>query len=682
MNNPLLQAQGLPDFSALQPAHVAPALDVLLADAHAALARAGGDAVAADYDTLSALLEVPVERLRRAWGAVAHLHAVADTPPWRAAYADNLARVTDLLTRLGADAGRHAKTREIAASAPVMAALGPVRRKVVADALRDFVLEGAELQGPARERFAQIRERSAELCQQFGERVMDATDGWFIDVQEAQLDGLPDDVREAAREAARAAGVPGFRLGLQEPMLWPVLRHAHDRELRRALFTAQTTLCSELGDPALDNSATIDELLALRREEAALLGQPSYAHLSLVPKMAESPAQVMSFLHDLAQRARPAAEAQAQALREFASEELGLAELQPWDRRYAAERLRERRYEVSEQALRLYFPLPRVLDGLMRLLGSLFDVTLRPAPATPLWHADAAAYEVERAGQPIGLLALDLLARSGKQPGAWMDNLVDRWQRPDDGRLQQPVAAVVCNFSPAVGARPPLLSHGDVLTLFHEFGHALHQVLTRVDELAVSGIGGVEWDAVELPSQFMENFAWQWPVLEGLSGHVDDGTPLPRTLFDRLLSTRRFQSGLRLMHSVEYALFDLHLHLGSEGAQDVHSAMALARREAAVWPPAAFERYPHSFGHLFDGSYAAGFYGYDWADVLSADAFAAFEEAGVFDPATGRRFRETVLEVGGSRPMLESFRAFRGRAPQVDALLQQYGLLAADAASV
>ncbi len=633
--NPLLDAVGLPAFEAIRAEHVGPALDRLLADADAALEHAVGDRVATDYDALSAALDVPVERLRRAWGAVGHLHAVADTPALRAAYTDNLARVTDFYTRLGADPRLYAKTRLLAQTT-----LTPPRRKAVADALRDAVLGGAELQG----------------------------------ADAAQLDGVPEDVRQSAREAASAAGRDGFRLSLRAPVLGPVMQHARDRELRQTLYTAHATRASELGDAALDNSALMREILALRREEAALLGHPTFAHLSMVPKMAGSPDTVLAFLHDLARRARPRAEAEAAELSAFAARALGIAELQAWDRSYAGEQLRQQRYAFSEQEVRSYFAVPRVLDGLMRLVETLFDVRIQPEEV-PVWHDSVDFHRVERGGQVLGHFYLDLYARPGKQPGAWMDDLLPRWRHPGDGSLQRPVACLVCNFAPPGGGRPSLLDHDDVLTLFHEFGHGLHHLLTQVEDLAVSGISGVEWDAVELPSQFMENFAWQWPVIERISAHVDSGEPMPRALFDRMVAARHFLSGLELVRGVEFAMFDLRLHLEPDAADRVLEIADEVRREVAVWPAAPFDRYPHSFTHIFDGGYAAGYYGYDWAELLSADAFAAFEESGLFDPATGRRFREAVLEVGGSRPAIESFTAFRGRPPRIDALLRHRGLL-------
>ncbi len=669
--NPLLQHAELPPFDAIRPEHITLAVDTLLAAADAALERVVGPEVAADYDAIAAVLDVAVERLRTAWGNVCFLQSVADTPELRAAHGQNLPRVIDFYTRLGADDRLFAKYKAVAAS-PAAAQLTPARRKALADALRNFVLGGAELQGAARERFAAIQERSAALSQSFGEHVLDATDAFSLFVPEADLAGVPADVVQTARQAALADGREGCKLTLQMPCYIPLLQYADKRALREALFRAYNTRASELGAPEFDNSAIVRELVALRQEEAALLSLPSYAHLSLVPKMAKSPEEVLSFVRDLARRARPHAERELAALREFAAGALGIADLQAWDRAYASEKLKQSQFAFSSREVKQYFTLPRVLDGLFKLVETLFGVAIREDQA-PLWHASARFFRVWRGAQPIAGFYLDLLARPGKGSGAWMDDARQRWQRPD-GALQLPLAHLVCNFAPPVGDKPTLLTHDDLITLFHEFGHGLHHMLTQVDDLAVAGISGVEWDACELPSQFMENFCWEWDVLQRLSAHADTGQPLPRELFDRMQSARHFQSGLRMVRHCEFALFDMRLHLDIGSEQRV---LALAREvsaEVAPTLPPDFVRYPYSFTHLFDGGYAAGYYGYAWAEVLSSDAFSAFEEAGVFDPATGARFRASILEVGGSRPALESFKAFRGREPQLDALLRHQGL--------
>ncbi|MFP5397019.1 MAG: M3 family metallopeptidase [Gammaproteobacteria bacterium] len=671
MTNPLLDTAGLPAFADIRPEHVTPALDVLLADARAALERAVGPDVPADYDALSAVLDVATERLGRAWGAVGHLNHVADTPELRAAYNANLPRVTEFHTALGADERLYAKYKALAAS-PAAAAMSAARRRALDNALRDFRLSGAELHGEAKARFTQIQERAAELAQAFSEHVLDATDRFALYVDEARLAGVPDDVRDAAREAARADAREGCKVTLRAPSYWPVMQYGSDRALREQLYRAYITRASELGDPALDNSAAMRELLQLRREEAQLLGMPSYAHLSLVPKMADSPEQVLGFLRDLARRARPFAERDLAELREFAARELALPDLQPWDLAYASEKLKQARYAFSDQEVRQYLTEPRVLEGLFRIVETLFEVEVRPDHA-PVWHPSVRFYRIERGGELVAQFYLDPYARAGKRAGAWMDDVRGRWQRPDTG-LQTPVAHLVCNFAPPVGDKPALLTHDDLTTLFHEFGHGLHHMLTRVDDLGVSGISGVEWDAVELPSQFMENFCWEWDVVKRLSAHVDHGEALPRALFDKMLAAKNFHSGLQMLRQVEFALFDMRIHLEHGAAERIAAIADEVRDEVSVLPRVPYNRFAHSFSHIFAGGYSAGYYSYKWAEVLSADAWSAFEEHGVFDAETGRRYRREILEVGGSRKAIDSFRAFRGREPLIDALLRHQGM--------
>ena len=672
--NPLLLTSGdpvaLPDFRAVGPENVSPAIDQLLAEADAALERAVGPEVLPDYDALSLVLDVPVERLNSAWRQVNHLQSVMDTPELRAAHAENLPKLIDFGTRLSSDSRLYAKYKAV--SALQGASLTPARRKALDDALRDFVLGGAELQGAAKERYAAIQDRSGALEQQFSDHVMDATDAWSLVVTGDRLAGVPADVREAAREAARAAGQDGFKLTLQSPSYTPLMSHAEDRNLRETLYRAYNTRASEYGPPELDNGPLVKELLQLRQEEAGLLGYATYADLSLVAKMAAEPARVLGFVRDLARRARPHAERELAELRSFAAEQLRLPELQAWDRNFVAERLKQSRYAFSSEDVKQYFTLPRVLQGLFSLVETLFEVAIREE-AAPVWHDSVRFFRLWRGGEPVAGFYLDLHARAAKQGGAWMDSVRARWRRPGHA-LQQPVAHLVCNFAQPVGGRPALLSHDDLITLFHEFGHGLHHLLTQVDDLAVSGIAGVEDDAVELPSQFMENFCWEWDVLQRLSAHVDTGLPLPRELFDRMLSARHYLSALGLLRQCEFALFDMRVHAEPEAAERVQQVANEVCAELQPVPAPPFYRYAMSFSHLFAGGYAAGYYGYAWAQVLSADAYSAFEEAGVFDPDTGRRFRQHILEVGGSRPALESFHAFRGREPQIDAMLRHLGL--------
>jgi len=669
--NPLLEDAELPRFGDIRAEHVGPAIDRLLADAEAALALAVGPDVVPDYDALALVLDVPVERLLRAWSHVSHLQGVADTAEMRQAHAENLPKVIEFTTRLGADERLYARYKAVAAS-DAAARLSPARRKALADTLRDFVLGGAELHGEARARYAAIQERAGALSQQFGEHVLDATDAWSLRVDEAALAGLPDDVKQAAREAAQAEGLDGYKLTLQAPCYVPVMQYAARRELRETIYRAYSTRASELGAAERDNTGLMQELLQLRAEEAALLGYANYAEMALVPKMAATPDTVLRFVRDLGLRARPHAEKELAELRDFAARELGLHDLQAWDRAYVSEKLKEARYAFSSQEVKQYFTEPRVLEGLFRLVETLFGVAIR-ASSAPVWHETVRHYRVWRGSTPVAAFYLDTYARAGKRSGAWMDDSRGRWRRPE-GRLQLPVAHLVCNFAPPVGDQPALLTHDDLITLFHEFGHGLHHMLTQVDELAVAGISGVEGDAIELPSQFMENFCWEWEVLQRLTGHVQTGEPLPRALYDRMRAAQHFQSGLQMLRQCEFGLFDMRVHTEADAAGRVQAVCDEVNAELQPMRAAPFVRYPHSFGHLFEGGYAAGYYGYAWAKVLSSDAYGAFEEAGVFDPATGERFRAQILEVGGSRPALESFRAFRGRDPDPEALLRHEGL--------
>ena len=692
--NPLLDTAGLPRFDAIRPEHIAPALDVLLAAADAALERATSDAVPAEYEALSAVLDVATERLSRAWSAVGHLNAVADSPALRAAYTDNMPRVVEFYTRLGADERLFAKYKAVLANA-ASGSLSAPRLRAVNNAIRDFRLSGAELVGAAKQRYAELQDQQAAVGQKFSEHVLDATDGYAYLASADEMQGVPQDILQstASADARDASGRPLYKLTLHAPCFMPVMQYAQDRALRERLYTAYATRASEFGPPELDNAPMMRELLALRQEEARLLGYATPAELSLVPKMAGSPDQVIAFLNDLGRRARPGAERDLAELREFARTELGLADLQAWDVMFASQRLKEQRYAFSEQEVKQYFTEPKVLEGLFHIVETVFEVRIRPDTA-PVWHPSVRFFRIERdapqgstdAGpRLIGQFYLDLFARNGKRPGAWMDDVRDRWLRPE-GSLQTPVAQLVCNFaSPVVAGgveRPALLTHDDVTTLFHEFGHGLQLMLTQIDDLGVSGISGVEWDAVELPSQFMENFCWEWDVVKHLTAHVDTGAPLPRALFDRMLAAKNFHSGLDTLRQVEFSLIDMRLHTEDRAQDRIGELLAEVRAEVALLESPAFSRPLNTFSHIFDGGYAAGYYSYKWAEVLSADAWSAFEETpaedgGVLSVKTGRRLRESVFETGGSRSTLESFKAFRGREPHIDALLRHQGLSAA-----
>jgi len=672
MSNPLLDFSDLPLFDRIQPDDAAPAIDALLADANQALETVTAPGFPADWLAIARVLDVATERLGRAWGAISHLNAVADTPELRAAYNEALPRVTEFWTRLGADERLYAKYKAID-----VASLNTEQRQAHLNAVRNFVLSGAELQGAARERFAQIQERHAEVTQKFSENALDATDAFAYYASEDELAGVPADVVQAARQGAEAEGKPGYRLTLKMPCYLPVMQYAHSSALREKLYTAYVTRASELGDARFDNTPLIREILALRHEEAQLLGYANFGEVSLVPKMAHSPAQVSEFLRDLARKARPYAEQDLADMRQFAATELGLADPQPWDWPYIGEKLKEARYAFSEQEVKEYFTAPKVLAGLFKIIETLFEVSIHRDQA-PVWNPAVEFYRIERQGQLVGQFYLDQPARTGKRGGAWMDDVRARWLRPDNGQLQTPVAHLVCNFASGVGDKPALLTHDDVITLFHEFGHGLHHLLTQVSERDVSGISGVEWDAVELPSQFMENFCWEWDVLRHMTAHVDTGEPLPRALFDKMIAGKNFQSGLGTLRQIEFSLFDMELHTRADAPDAFMDVLAAVRREVAVLQPPVFSRTAHTFSHIFAGGYAAGYYSYKWAEVLSADAYAAFEESvlpdGSPNPETGRRYRQSILEAGGSRPAMESFKAFRGREPSLDALLRHQGM--------
>lgn len=682
--NALLDTTDLPLFDTIRPDMVDSAITQLLADADAALEKVTAPDFPAVWADMAAVLDVATERLGRAWGAVSHLNSVADTPELRAAYNAALPKVTDFWTRLGADERLYAKYK-----AMDPATLTPEQAQAHKNAMRGFVLGGAELQGTAKERFAQIQERSAELAQKFSENALDATDAFALYVDPSELAGVPDDVQQATAAAAQAEGRSGHKLTLKMPCYLPVMQFAHSSVLRQQLYKAYVTRASEQADgdaKKFDNTAIMGELLALRHEEAQLLGHRHFADVSLVPKMASSPEQVITFLRDLAQKARPFAEQDLADMRAFAAEQLDLKDPQPWDWPYIGEKLKEARYAFSEQEVKTYFTAPKVLAGLFQIIETLFEVAIRRDSA-PVWHPSVEFYRIERSTpdgvQLVGQFYLDPSARTGKRGGAWMDDVRARWLRPDTGALQTPVAHLVCNFAEGVNGKPPLLTHDDVITLFHEFGHGLHHMLTQVNERDVSGISGVEWDAVELPSQFMENFCWEWDVLKHMTAHVDSGEPLPRALYDKMLAAKNFQSGLQTLRQVEFSLFDMLLHSQPQPVttgEGILSLLKTVREEVAVLQPPAYSRTANTFSHIFAGGYSAGYYSYKWAEVLSADAYAAFEEAArarggsTLDVDTGRRYRQAILEAGGSRPAMESFKAFRGREPNIEALLRHQGM--------
>jgi oligopeptidase A len=686
MTNPLLDFSDLPLFDQIRPEHVGPALDTLIVKADAALEQVTAPDFPATWVDIARVLDVATENLGRAWGAVSHLNSVADTPELRAAYNAALPRVTEFWTRLGADERLYAKYKAIDVDG-----LNAEQRQAHKNAIRNFVLSGAELQGAAKERFAKTQERQAELSQKFSENALDATEAFAYYATVDEVVGIPEDVLQTAREQAEAEGKAGYRLSLKMPSYLPVMQFAESSALRETLYRAYTTRASDQA-PAefsqFDNSAIMREILALRLEEAQLLSYRNFGEVSVVAKMAKSPEEVSAFLRDLAQRARPYAEKDVADLRAFARETLNQPDPQPWDYAYIGEKLKEARYAFSEQEVKQYFTAPKVLAGLFKIVETLFEVNIREDSA-PVWKPGVAFYRIERNGQLVGQFYLDQPARTGKRGGAWMDDVRARWLRPDTGVLQTPVAHLVCNFAEGVGGKPALLTHDDVTTLFHEFGHGLHHMLTQVNERDVSGISGVEWDAVELPSQFMENFCWEWDVLKSMTAHVDTGEPLPRALFEKMLAAKNFQSGMQTLRQVEFSLFDMLLHTSHNPSDDLMGLLNEVRKETAVISAPAYSRTAHTFSHIFSGGYAAGYYSYKWAEVLSADAYAAFEEtaaaassAGAGEDArkttvtveTGRKYRQAILEAGGSRPAMESFKAFRGREPSIDALLRHQGM--------
>jgi len=678
--NPLLDFTGLPRFDAIEPAHIAPAVDALLDAARRVVESVANDTRPATWETVVVPTEEPLEHLDRAWTAVRNLNQVVSTPALRDAYNANLPKITAFYTDLAQDVRLFERFRALAAS-PAFASLEPARRRVIDNELRDFRLGGAELPADRKARFKAVQEELAQLSAKFDDNVLDAENAWSKVVTDArELAGVPADAVGAAKAAAAADGRQGYKLTLRMPCYMPVMQYADNRALRAEMHRAMATVASDLGgNEAWDNTSIIQRILELRREEAVLLGYRNFAQVSLVAKMAQSPEEVLKFLRDLAQRARPFAERDYRELEEYARTELGLADFAPWDVAYASEKLKAARYAFSEQDVKQYFPEARVLAGLFRVVETIYEVTIEPAQAAT-WHPAVRFFRIrDRAGGVVGEFYLDLYAREGKQSGAWMDDAINR--RALDERVQHPVAYLTCNFSGPVDGKPALFTHREVVTLFHEFGHGLHQLLTRVDILGVSGLQGVEWDAVELPSQFMENFTWEWDVLEHMTAHVDTGEPLPRALYDRMIAARNFQSGMTTVRQLEFCLFDMLLHTAydPDGGGEYATPQAVldaVRREVAVVPKPPYDRFMHAFGHVFAGGYAAGYYSYKWAEVLSADAYSLFEEAGVLSPAAGARFRDEVLGRGGSRPALESFVAFRGRPPQIDALLRHNGMVA------
>lgn len=681
MNPLLVPIDSLIDYKAVKPEHIQPAIESMLEKARAAVNAAADPGLPATWEAVVTPLDDATEPLWRAWSAVGHLKSVMNTPALREAFNAMLGPVTEYATWVGLHEGLFKQYLRLLAS-DGFAQWPQVRRRVIELAVRDFRLGGVELEGQARARYAEIAERESQVSQTFSEHVLDANDSWSLILDDVKrLDGIPVDVIESFKAQAEVdtavdtSASSRYKLTLKMPSYLPVMQYATDRSLRHMLYKAYATLASDQGDAQFDNSLLIEESLALRAESSQLLGFKDFAALRLETRMADTPEEVLDFLRKLAARALPYARRDLEDLRAFAKEQLGLADLEPWDIAFASEHLRKARYDYSEDEVKQYFTEPRVVQGLFDLVEKLFSVRMTPTEMS-LWRDDVRAARVESLeGKLLGYLILDLYAREGKQGGAWVNQ--ERHRRRIDETLNTPVIYLTCNFAQGRDGRPALLTHDDVITLFHEAGHALHALLGEVDEPGACAFAAVEWDAIELPSQFMENFCWEYDVLKTLTRHIDTGEVLPRSLFDKLKAARNFQSGMQTVRQIEFSLFDMLLHHQPRGLGigEVMATLDAVRQEVAVLKPPSWHRFPHAFTHLFAGGYGAGYYSYKWAEVLSADAFAAFEEAqSTLDPTTGALFRKEILAVGGIRSAAESFRAFRGRDPQIDALLRHLGM--------
>lgn len=680
MSNPLLENHELPPFSSIRPEHIEPAIRQLIDDSRNHLQQLLGNLSTPTWDTLVAPLEEQGDRLERAWAPVSHLNAVCNSEELRKAYTTSLELLTEFSTEFSQNEALYNAYRQLAESAEYPQ-LSQSQRQAIDNALRDFRLGGVALSGTDKTRFGDIKKRLSELSTQFSNNVLDATQAWYKHITDANaLAGLPESALAQAAQAAAQKQLPGYVITLDFPSYLAVMMYADDRELRREIYTAYVTRASAAGVCAdgssgaqWDNTAIINETLALRHELAQLLGYESYAACSLASKMAESPAQVLTFLRDLSEKSKPFATRDITELRDFAASQ-GCIDLQAWDLTYYSEKLRVEKYSVSQEELRCYFPAERVIAGMFDVVKRLFDIDVRPVTEFDSWHPDVRFFHVHHHGKHIASFYLDLFAREHKRGGAWMADC--RVRRKTAHGVQLPVAFLTCNFTPPVGDTPSLLTHDEVTTLFHEFGHGLHHMLTQVDVAAVSGINGVAWDAVELPSQFLENWCWEPEAIPLISGHYQTGQPLPQALLGKMLAAKNFQSGMQMMRQLEFALFDFRLHAeyDPQMPQDPQQLLDEVRAAVSVVPTPAFNRFQNSFSHIFAGGYAAGYYSYKWAEVLSADAFSRFEEEGIFNPETGASFLREILQTGGSKPPRELFINFRGREPNIDALLRHSGL--------
>ncbi|MFA5529183.1 MAG: oligopeptidase A [Thiohalomonadaceae bacterium] len=676
MPNPLLEMTGLPPFGDIRPEHVEPAVDAVLAENRARIATLLADTERFTWDTLVVPMEELEDRLNRLWSPVSHLNSVMNADELRAAYNACLPKLSAYQTELGQNAALFQAYRAIA-DGPEYATLAPGQRRMLDNILRDFRLSGVDLPAEQQARFKAIQEELSQLTSTFGDHVLDATNAWRKPItDEARLAGIPDNGKALLRQNAARDGLDGFVVTLEFPSYFAVMTHADDRELRREVYEAYVTRASDRGPHAgkYDNGPAMERILALRHELAQILGFSSYAERSLATKMAETPEQVMGFLRDLARRSLDLARRDLEEIRRFAQAR-GLDDLQAWDIGYYAEKLREEKYAISQEILRPYFPEHRVVGGLFEVVRRLFGLDIREVKGVPVWHESVRFFDIlDNQGELRGRFYLDLYARPKKRGGAWMDDCIGR-RRTRDG-VQVPVAYLTCNFSPPVDGKPALFTHDEVQTLFHEFGHGLHHMLTRVDWLGVSGINGVPWDSVELPSQFMENWCWEREALDLTSGHYETGEPIPDDLYRKMIAAKNFQAGMQMVRQLEFALFDFRLHAEYDPAEGARIQQVLdeVRAEVAVVHPPEYNRFQHGFSHIFAGGYAAGYYSYKWAEVLSADAFSRFEEEGIFNGETGAAFMQTVLEQGGARDPMELFMEFRGRKPEIDALLRNSGI--------
>ncbi|MGH8439643.1 MAG: oligopeptidase A [Pseudomonas sp.] len=674
-NNPLLQSYDLPPFSAIRAEHVQPAIEQILADNRTAIAdilKTQGQNPS--WAGLVLAMDELNDRLGAAWSPVSHLNAVCNSAELREAYEACLPALSAYATELGQNRELFQAYEALIAS-PEAVGFDVAQKTILEHALRDFRLSGIDLPADQQQRYAQVQSKLSELGSRFSNQLLDATQAWTKHVaDEAALAGLTDSAKAQMSAAAQAKGLDGWLISLEFPSYYAVMTYAEDRALREEIYAAYCTRASDQGPNAgqFDNGPVMREILDLRQELAELLGYANFAELSLATKMAESSDQVLSFLRDLAKRSKPFAAQDLVQLKAYAAEQ-GCPDLQSWDSGFYGEKLREQRYSVSQETLRAYFPIDKVLCGLFAIVQRLYGIEIAELKGFDTWHPDVRLFEIKEHGQHVGRFFFDLYARANKRGGAWMDGARDR-RRTEAGVLQSPVANLVCNFTPAAPGKPALLTHDEVTTLFHEFGHGLHHLLTRIDHAGVSGINGVAWDAVELPSQFMENWCWEPEGLALISGHYETGAALPQDLLEKMLAAKNFQSGLMMVRQLEFSLFDFELHASHGDGRSVLEVLEGIRDEVSVMRPPAYNRFPNSFAHIFAGGYAAGYYSYKWAEVLSADAFSRFEEEGVLNAETGRAFREAILARGGSQEPMLLFVDFRGREPSIDALLRHSGL--------